>query len=101
MKYLSLILVCLLPSCAELNPVGQKVELVKDQPTNSKFIGRVSSTSALSGAFQQASYESALRGALNKAGEMGATHLVLDADSGPRFWGFRQDVRGNAYRKER
>ena len=88
-------------SCVSISPAGNKVQLVQSAPANSQFVGRVSSTSPLSGAFQSASYENAMRGALNKAGELGATHLVLDPDSASRFWGFRQDVRGNAYAASR
>lgn len=93
----ALLLLVILPACVSVSNSGSRVQVVQSPPPNARFLARVSYTSALSGAFESASYENALRGAINKAGEIGATHLVLDPDCSPKFWGFRQDVRGNAY----
>ncbi|RYD53732.1 MAG: hypothetical protein EOP83_22990 [Verrucomicrobiaceae bacterium] len=103
MKTISLLAlgaVCLLPSCATLNETGRAVQVVDYQPPRSTFVGRVSTMTPGSELAQYASYDDALKKALNQAGEMGATHLVLDKDSKPRFFGLRQEVRGNAYRGE-
>ncbi len=92
--------VCLLPSCATLQESGRNVQVVDQQPSHSSFVGRVSTMTPGSEFAQYASYDDALKKALNQAGEMGATHLVLDKDSKPRFFGLRQEVRGNAYRQD-
>jgi hypothetical protein len=45
------------------------------------------------------SYDAVLNKSLNKAADLQATHIVLDKNSGPRFWGINQSVRVKAYRK--
>jgi len=93
---------CLLAGCAALSTTGRKVELVRSAPYGAKFVGTVAGSAPLAGwAFKNVSYEAAVNSALNQAGRLGATHLVLDPDSGPRFWGVGQSARGKAYRADR
>jgi hypothetical protein len=100
-KLILSILCCLAIGCASLSEVGRRVEVVNAPPANGHFIGTVMASSPLAGlAFKDPSYANALRKAMNQAGKMGATHLVLPDDSGPRFWGVNQDVRASAYRVE-
>lgn len=89
-----------LGSCASMSPTGRLVEVVAVPPPGGKFVGMVYASSPLAGwATKDVSYQNALNKALNDAGALGATHLVLDAEQGPRFWGVNQSVRGRAYRR--
>ena len=100
-KLMLLFFCCLTPGCASLSESGRQVEVVSAPPANGHFIGTVMASSPLAGlVFKDPSYANALRKAMNQAGKMGATHLVLPETSGPRFWGINQDVRASAYRVE-
>lgn len=103
MKPLLPVLCLALASCATLSSDGARVELVEIPPPNAQYLGRVSQSTGGAGAlFAGPSHRSAVNGALSKAAKLGATHLMLDADSrDSRFWGFSQHVAGNAYRVER
>lgn len=93
----------LLASCVGMSPGGRQVEIVQPQQAMTMtFVGNVATSSPLAGlAMRNVSYENALNKALNQAAAMGADALVLDPESGPRFWGINQTVRGKAYRYAR
>jgi hypothetical protein len=85
--------------CASLSSTGQRVQLVTAPPAGGVFVGTVQGSAPLAGyLMQHVSYEAAVNSALNQAGRLGATHLMLDRDSSSRFWGIGQSARGTAYR---
>lgn len=89
-----------LAGCANMSAAGQRVEVVSVPPPGGRFVGNVYASSPLAGwAAKDVSYQNALNKALNEAGSLGATHLVLDGEQGARFWGVSQSVRGRAYRR--
>ena len=65
-----------------------------------KYLGVVEASSSLTGVAKESGYRNALNEAMNKAAALGATHLVLDEGSTPRYWSTSEIVRGEAYRSE-
>jgi hypothetical protein len=88
----------LLTGCAGISSTGSRVETVSFPPPGGRFVAAIQESSPLAGLFKDSSYQSALNKALNRAGQLGATHFVLDPDQGPRYWGVNQTVRGRAYK---
>ena len=60
-------------------------------------LGSVRSTFPLGGLFKNFTYSLALNNALEKASRMGATHFVLDENSGPVFFAISETASGSAY----
>jgi hypothetical protein len=65
-----------------------------------KYLGVVEGSSTLTGVAKESGYRSALNEAMNNAATLGATHLVLDDRSKPRYWSTSIIVRGEAYREQ-
>ncbi len=63
-----------------------------------EYLGVVEASSALTGMAKESGYRNALNEAMNKASALGATHLVLDERSKPRYWTTSIIVRAEAYR---
>jgi hypothetical protein len=100
MKILMICSLCsLLTSCAVPAARQGHVRLVDDKPVGANYLGRVSATAEGKGTLlHRQTFQKALDGALNQAESLGATHLVLDQwYDEPRFWGYDQSVKGNAY----
>jgi hypothetical protein len=64
-----------------------------------EFLGQVTGNSPLSGVARTAGYENALAELLDNAAALGATHVVLTGDRGPRYWTVSQNLRGEAFRQ--
>ena len=65
-----------------------------------KYLGVVEASSELTGVAKESGFRNALNETMNKAAALGATHLVLDERSEPRYWVTSIIVRGEAYRAE-
>lgn len=62
-----------------------------------KYLGVVESSSPLTGVARESGYRNALNDVMNKAADLGATHIVLDERSKPRYWTTSIIVRAEAY----
>jgi hypothetical protein len=98
---LILFLASLVAGCAtsDLSSRGAMIKVTSEQTVKDyKFLGVVEGSSSLTGVAKESGYRNALNEAMNKAAELGATHLVLDDRSKPRYWSTSIVVRGEAYR---
>ncbi len=93
-------LVVFAAGCAtDLTQRGKMIKLATaDEVKGYKYLGVVEASSALTGMARESGFRNALNEAMNKAAALGATHLVLDEKSQPRYWVTSIIVRGEAYR---
>ncbi len=90
------ILIVILSGCTTTSSVA----VVKPEDVKTyQSLGSVRSTFPLGGLFKNLTYSLALDSALEKAGKMGATHFVIDENSGPVFLAVSETASGTAYRQ--
>jgi hypothetical protein len=87
-------------ACAtEMSAAGAKVRIVRAHDVvGYEFVGQVTGSSMLGGEARQLGFQNALNDMLDKAGAMGATHVVITYNPGPVYWTWSQTVRGEAYK---
>ena len=77
-----------------------KVAVVRREDVKGfQSLGSVRSTVPFGGLFKNLTYTAALNKALDQAEKMGATHFVLDEESGPTFIALSETARGTAYKQ--
>jgi hypothetical protein len=90
------ILIVILSGCTTTS----RVAVVKSENVRTyQSLGSVRSTFPLGGLFKNLTYSLALDSALEKAAKMGATHFVIDENSGPVFLAISETASGTAYRQ--
>ncbi|TWT13686.1 DUF4156 domain-containing protein [Reyranella sp. CPCC 100927] len=100
MKYRVLCIALVVSACTTpMTPAGMQVRFAKkEEVAGCTFLGQVTGTSTQAGVQRSQGYENATNDLLNNAGALGATHVVMTDNRGPRYWSFGQNVRGDAMR---
>ncbi|MFC7336064.1 hypothetical protein ACFQY0_02650 [Haloferula chungangensis] len=98
-RLISILLSAFVVSCAVPANDGP-IKIVDQRPPGAVDLGRIYATEEGVGSLvYQHTYKKALDSAMLQAEALGASHLVIDKwYREPRFWGYDQNVKGNAYR---
>jgi len=90
-----------LSSCGTTrNDQSSKIYFLYQNEVNSnyEFVGIVEGSSILTGVSKGKGYKNALNEMCENSIKIGATHVVLSEDSGPKYWTTSQTASGKAYK---
>jgi hypothetical protein len=100
MKHTSILIITGLAGILSGCTTTSKVAIARPEDVRSyQSLGSVRSTFPIGGLFKNLTYSLALDSALEKAAKMGATHFVIDENSGPVFLAVSETASGTAYRQ--